>query len=230
MLVVLASAHDEVAQAIVAAWAPWRAVLCVPADLSAPGWSHRVSAPEHATAVLGGRVTPVEQITGVLTRLQHVPPAELTHIAASERPYVAAEMTAFLTAFLTGLRCVMLNRPAASALSGPGWRREQWVRAAVKAGIPVAPVQRTVRPGAAVASAPAIAAEVTVVGSGVFGAPDQSVADWARQLAATAGAGLLGVQFERQGRGYAFANVNPWPVLTFPRALDAVREHLMSQQ
>jgi hypothetical protein len=30
--------------------------------------------------------------------------------------------------------------------------------------------------------------------------------------------------------GDAFANVNPWPVLTFPRAFDAVREHLMSQQ
>ena len=230
MLVVLASAHDQVAQAIVAAWAPWRAVLCAPADLSTPGWSHNVSAPQYATAVLGGRVVPAEQITGVLTRMWHVPPAELNHIAASERPYVAAEMTAFLTAFLTGLSCAVLNRPAASALSGPGWRREQWVRAAVKAGIPVAPVHRTVRPGAAVASAPAIAAEVTVVGSGVFGAPDQSVADWARQLAATAGAGLLGLQFERQGRGYAFANVNPWPVLTFPRAFDVVREHLMSQQ
>jgi hypothetical protein len=87
-----------------------------------------------------------------------------------------------------------------------------------------------VRPGAAVASAPAIAADVTVVGSGVFGAPDPSVADWARELAATADAALLGVQFERQGRGYAFANVNPWPVLTFPRAFDAVREHLMSRQ
>ena len=50
------------------------------------------------------------------------------------------------------------------------------------------------------------------------------------ECAATARAGPLGVQFERQGRGYAFANVNPWPVLTFPRVFDAVREHLMSQQ
>jgi hypothetical protein len=87
-----------------------------------------------------------------------------------------------------------------------------------------------VRPGATAASAPSIAAEVTVVGSQVFGAPNQDLADWARELAATAGAGLLGVQFERQGLGYAFVNVNLWPVLTFPRTLDAVREHLMSRQ
>jgi hypothetical protein len=230
MLVVLASAHDEVAQAMVAAWAPWRAVLCAPADLCLPGWSLSVSAPEGANALLAGRVTPAAEITGVLTRLLHIPPAELKHIATSERSYVATEMTAFLTAFLTGLRCVTLNRPSASALSGPGWRKEQWIRVAAKAGIPVAPVQRMVRPGAAAASAPSIAAEVTVVGGKAFGAPDQHLADWARELAASAGAGLLGVQFERQGRGYAFADVNPWPALAFPRAFDAVRELLMSRQ
>jgi hypothetical protein len=87
-----------------------------------------------------------------------------------------------------------------------------------------------VRPGTAAASAPGIAAEVTVVGGHVFGAPDQKLADWAAELAATADVGLVGVQFERQGRDYAFANVNPWPILTFPRVLDAVREHLMARQ
>jgi hypothetical protein len=182
-----------------------------------------------AMTVLGGCVTPATAITGVLTRLWHVPPGELTHIAVSDRAYVASEMTAFLTAFLSDLPCAVLNRPSASGLSGPGWRREQWVRAAARVGIPVAPVQRIARHGEPAATAPAIASEVTVVGELAFGADDPDLVRWSRELAATAGVDLLGAQFTRHGRGYAFAGVNPWPILSYPGAFDAVRELLMKR-
>jgi hypothetical protein len=182
-----------------------------------------------AMAVLGGCVAPATTITGVLTRLWHVPPGELTQIAVPDRAYVATEMTAFLTAFLTDLPCAVLNRPGASALSGPGWRREQWVRAAARMRIPVAPVQRTARRGEPVATAPAITVEVTVVGELAFGADDPNLVRWSRELAATAGVDLLGAQFARHGRSYAFAGVNPWPNLSFPEAFDAVRQLLMKR-
>src|SRR5579864_5186086 len=105
MIVVLASAHDVNARAIVAAWAPVRARLCTPADLSTPGWRHRVGEPKEATAVIGGERIPATAITGVLTRLPAVAADELAHIAAADRDYVASEMTAFLIAFLAALPC-----------------------------------------------------------------------------------------------------------------------------
>ena len=229
MFVVLASAHDEMARAMCVAWAPWGCVLCVPADLSQPGWSHQVGQPATSTAVLGGRVTPASEISGVLTRLWHVPPEELRHIASADRGYVAAEMTAFLIAFLTDLRCVVLNRPAASALSGPGWRREQWVRAAMQAGIPAASVHKSAGQGGSSTVLPPVGAEVTVVGELVFGTTDANLMTWSRQLAAIAGVELLGVQFARRGGEYVFAGVSGLPALTFPGALDAVRELLVRQ-
>ncbi|HVC60557.1 MAG TPA: hypothetical protein VND19_09390 [Acetobacteraceae bacterium] len=229
MLVVLASAFDEVAAAVVAAWAPWQAALCVPADLSVPGWRLRVGAPRETVAVVGGRVTPVATITGVLTRLWHVQPEELTHIAAPDRAYVAAEMTAFLTAFLCDLRCPVLNRPSAALLSGPGWRPEQWIRAAIRAGIPVRPARRIVRPDAAAEHPAEVAAELTVIGGRVFGTADPVLRGWAKTLAAAAGTGLLGVRFARHGAGYVVAGVNPWPVIMFPGGLDAVRDALLGE-
>jgi len=228
VLVVLASAHDETAHTVTKAWALAGAALCVPADLSTPGWCHRVGAPEAARAVIGGRIIPAAEITGVLTRLWHVPATELAHIALSDRPYVAAEMTAFLTAFLTDLPGVVLNKPAASTLSGPGWRRERWVREAARAGIPVVSVQRILRVGESAAAAP-VAAEVTVVGAQVFGTADPDLIDWSSQLARLGNVGLLGLRFAHHGHGFAFSEVNPWPILTFPGVLDAIQQYLTSR-
>jgi hypothetical protein len=228
MLVVLASTHDHTAREIVKSWGFSRAALCVPADLSQPGWCHRVGAPEASRAVVGGRVVPAAAISGVLTRLWHVPAQELAHIALSDRPYVATEMTAFLTAFLSDLPGTVLNKPAASTLSGPGWRREQWVRAASRAGIPVGPGRRVVDARAAGTAAPPVAAEVTVVGTQVFGTADPDLIDWSLRLAGLATVGLLGIRFIRQGHGFAFSEVNPWPTVTFPGVMEALRNSLAS--
>jgi hypothetical protein len=228
MLLVLASAHDTTAQTIAASWAPWGATLCIPSDLSLPGWRHRVGAPEEAAAVLGGQVLPVADITGMLTRLPAVQPEELGHIATADRDYVASEMTAFLISFVSALPCRVLNRPSAGSLSGPAWRREQWIWAAARAGIPVRPSQRSVRPNAPAEPDVDVAVEVTVIGDRVFGTVEAHLAGWARSLAKTADVGLLGLGFARQASGYALATVNPSPDLDTPDGLDAAREFLLA--
>lgn len=228
MLIVLASAHDATAQAIVEAWAPWGGVLCSPADLSKPGWRHRVGAPEEAVAVIGGQAVPVAAIAGVLTRLPAVQPEELTHIASADREYVAAEMTAFLVAFVSGLPCKVLNRPSAGALSGSAWRPEQWIRAAARAGIPVHPRQRTVRLDTPAQQEAGVAVELTVIGDRVFGTAEPRLVGWTQSLAAAAGVGLLGLGFAWQASGYVLTTVNPWPHLGTLDRLDAVREFLLA--
>jgi hypothetical protein len=228
MLIVFASAHDATADAMVAAWAPWGAALCTPADLSTPGWRHYVGAPEAATAVVAGQVLPAAAITGVLTRLQAVQPEMLAHIATADRDYVASEMTAFLIAFISALPCQVLNRPSAGALSGPAWRPEQWTRAAARAGIPVRPRQRSVRPNAPAEPEADAAVELTVIGDRVFGAVEAGLAGWARSLARAAGVGMVSLGFAQQTSGYVLATVNPSPDLNAPDRLDAVREFLLA--
>jgi hypothetical protein len=234
MIVVLASAHDSKARSLVAAWAPADARLCTPADLSTPGWRHRVGEPNEATAVIGGEPVPATAITGVLTRLPAVAANELAHIAAADRDYVACEMTAFLISFLAALPCPMLNRPSASALSGPSWRQEQWLRAAVRCGIPVLPRSRAIRlgHGSTGLDAPAeraveAAIEVTVIGDRVFGASEALLADWACALAAAGGVGVLGLGFARRASGgHALAWADPAPELLSRDRLDAARDFL----
>jgi hypothetical protein len=245
MIVVLASAHDAKARAIVAAWAPAGARLCTPGDLSTPGWRHRVGEPNDSTAVIGGEHVPATAITGVLTRLPAIAANELTHIAAADRDYVASEITAFLIAFLAALPCPMLNRPSASALSGPAWRQEQWLRAAVRCGIPVLPRCRTIRlahgssdraasegiPGGDGLDAPPeraveAAVEVTVVGDRIFGASEALLSDWAAALASAGGVGALGLGFAQCASGHALAWADPAPELLSLDRLDAARDFL----
>ena len=103
-------------------------------DLSAPGWRHRLGGA--STAVIGGETVPAAGIRGVLIRRSHMLEWEPEHIVPGDRAYVAAEMTAFLRSWLSGLGCPVLNRPAPTCLSGPGWCREQWVQTAARLGIP----------------------------------------------------------------------------------------------
>jgi hypothetical protein len=227
MLVVIASAYDKVAANVVEAWKPLRAKLCTPADLSVAGWRHRVGWPGDARAVVSGRVTHVAEITGVWTRLLRVESSELIHISPADRPYVAAEMTAFLTAFLAALRCPVLNRPSAVSLSGPGWRPERWTRVANAAGIPVQPLRRSTHLHSGCNPPVDEAIKFTIIGERVFGTADAVLAGWAKALAMAAGVGILEVHFARVGEGYALASVNPWPAIDFPGGSDAIRDELL---
>jgi len=229
MLVILASRHDQFAAAAVGAWAPADAALCTPEDLSVAGWQYRIAAPQDAIVVTGGIVTPAAAITGVWTRLPVVAPEELTHIEFADRAYVAAEMTAFLIAFLAALRCPVLNRPGFASLSGPGWRQEQWIRAAVRVGVPVRSVRRIVRPDVFLdRSRDTPDAELTIIGRRVFGSTDVNLTRWARAISAASNTQLLSLRFARQGDGYALVGVNPWPDVSFAGGVDAIRDYLLT--
>lgn len=226
MLVVVASRHDEVAQALVSRWKASDARLLTCEDLSGAGWRYGPGAPDLSTAVVGGRRVRCREITGVLTRLAGVPVSDLGHIASADRAYVAAEMTAFLMAWLSGLKCSVVNRPTPLCLSGPNWRPEQWTHAASALGIPARPVERHVARGSAEVSPTDGASSlttVTVVGNRCFGTENEVLRGQARSLAKAASVSLLSVRFS--DRDSVFLGADGYPDLSTDEIADAVVEY-----
>ena len=153
MLVVIASREDSRANELVSLPIASPAVLLACEDLCRPGWRFDPGCPERGQLVAGGSVLPVSRVTGVLTCRPHVFEAELTQVALEDRPFVAAEINAFLLAWLSSLRCLVINRPSGTCLSGPAWRPQQWVQVAASLGLRVKPVQRSMHLGVDVAAA-----------------------------------------------------------------------------
>lgn len=261
MLVIVASYWDSSARGLAERWAQYGARrksglgsglgsglevgLLTPRDLSLAGWRLHADDTDSAVCVIEGRPVAQRAVTGVLTRLPCVSPRELTHIAAADRPYVAAEMTAFLLFWLSQLRCPVLNRPTASCVAGPLLRPEQWVHLAARAGIPVQPLRRAVGPR--IGSAPALdpspgeedstapAAILTVVGERTFGDADRALHRHALRIAQLAHAELLSVSFSTPEAGAQFVSASIFPELsgTDPAGADlagAVFEHLAAAQ
>lgn len=207
MLLVLAHAGDEIARGLAAAWAP-EAHLVAPRDLSARGWRHFAVGGGDDSIGVGGEIIRTTEVSGVLVRIAAVLPTDLAHIAAEDRIYVAAEMTAFLQSLLASLRCPVVNRPRATSLMGPGWTPERWRAAAVAAGIEIAGDQ---------------AGElVTVVAGDCFGAADARIAERAVSLARLARVELLPVRMTADA---CFVRAEPWAAPP-PAAAAALRERL----
>jgi hypothetical protein len=122
---------------------------------------------------------------------------DLLEIVPEDRAYVAAEMTAFLLSWLSSLQCSVLNRPTPAGLSGPYWRPERWVQAAVKVGIPVQGVERRSRLASGEADEwfDPHTTVLTVVGKRCFGEADSALHGRARLLADLAEVDLLTVYF-----------------------------------
>jgi hypothetical protein len=214
VLVVVASRQDEAARSLVTRWTAHDARLLTCEDLSRPGWRYDPEASHLATAVVGGRRVRCREISGVLTRLACVGEWDLEHIAAVDRAYVAAEMTAFLLAWLSGLTCPVVNRPTPLCLSGPNWRPEQWTHAAAGLGIPIRSVDRRVARRSAEVSPVGAASSpttVTVVGSRCLGTEEEILRVQARRLAEAAGVSLLGVRFGGRDGEYTFLGADLWP-------------------
>lgn len=224
MLVVVASRLDEGAAALARRRDDVRVLSCE--DLSAAGWRHTPGASESSTAVIGGEVVPAAEIEGVLVRRPRVLDWEAGHIVPGDRAYVAAEMTAFLRSWLSDLACPVLNRPSATCLSGPGWSREEWVRAAARLGIPV----RTVRwslDSRAESPEELPVCTATVVGERCLGASNSESSGWAVRLARAAGVDLLAVRFgESEKNGLELLDADPWVDVSVPEVADAVLEYL----
>jgi hypothetical protein len=221
-LVVLASRHDQTVGGLVAGWDDEASIL-TSRDLCAEGWWHCPHG-ELGESVIGGRLSRADQIDGVLSRLPSVAPSELGEIHPGDRPYVAAEMTAFLSAWLSGLRCPVLNRPTAQSLMGPYWRTEKWVLTAAKLGIPVVTARRSVPAPMDDAPADLLASstEVSVVGQRCLGDADPSLRQWTTALAAEAGVGLLRARFTTTDAGAAFLDADYWVDIANPEVSEAI--------
>jgi len=180
---------------------------------------------------VAGAAVAVADLEGVLTLRPSVFEDELVHIMPDDRPYVAAEMNAFLLAWLTVLPCRVVNRPTATSLLGPHWRREQWIRAAASLGIPAAPARRTSRVSADGLDAGRIgstrSAAVVVVGERGFGDVAPELVDRAVMLARHARAALLEVWFEDAGSNARLLDANPFTPLQDPTLADAVLEFFL---
>jgi hypothetical protein len=222
MIVVLASRHDQACGRLVAGWAGHASLLTCQ-DLSVRGWRYSTRA-EADAAVLGGRLTRARAIEGVLTRLPNVDQSELGNIIPGDRGYVAAEMTAFLAAWLSDLRCPVLNRPTATCLMGPYWRRERWVLTAARLGIPVVTACRSV-PAATHDGRPDVRCGSTtlhVVGQRCVGSADGSLCRWALALAEAAGVGMLRARFSVAESGPALLDADYWVDIADPDVSAAI--------
>lgn len=227
MIVVIASRYDETARGLVARWQAHEAALLTCEDLSIPGWRYYLGSSLPSTAVVVGRAVSSGEIGGVLTRVPCVNEQELLHIVPTDRSYVAAEMTSFLLSWLSGLACPVLNRPTPTCLSGPNWRREQWIAAAARLGIPVHPMQRKITRGIASVEEASEPPSVTVivVGDRCFGPVDKALTKRARQLADAANVDLLAVEFSASEPEAFFVGANTWPDVTTDDVAGAVLDY-----
>jgi hypothetical protein len=217
MIVVVANRWDQIARVFASRCADDGVRLLTPQDLSAVGWRQPLRCyGDSRTVVVEKKLVPQKNISAVVTRIPCVMPEELSDIVPADRPYVAAEMTAFLLFWLSSLKCRVINRPTPSCLSGPFWRQESWVRAAVQAGIPVDPVCRHATFSHRSSPQPTDLphAAVTVVGDRVFGDTHTLLQSHAQRLAEHAGAQQLVVRFSTPERDARFLGADVYPDLS----------------
>jgi hypothetical protein len=226
VIVVVASSLSRAAHSTVRRWGADRAAVLTCEDLSVPGWRHYDASDGPATAVIGGRLIPLEEISGVVTCLPGISELELLHIIADDRAYVAAEMTAFLLAWLTALRCPVVNRPSPMSLTGPFWRREQWMSLAHRAGLRVVPVFRRV--GLRRSTEPPLppGVSVTVIGNRTIGRAHPDMLARVRSLAEAAGVDVLTVRLTDTGPDAAFISADPTPDLATDETADEILDYV----
>lgn len=224
MILIIASVIDDFARTLASEWPNGDARVVSPKDLSLPGWRCSFNDSSKSQVNVAGDIFPVRNISGVLTLLPWVSEQELLHIDAADRSYVAAEMQAFLVYWLSRLTCPVFNRATPQCLSGVGWRREQWIYAAARLGIPVRPLNREIRFSNCTERDVSIIEKfchVTVAGVKVVGSSDQDVIERAQKLASFTGQEVLSLVFDERG---VFVSVELCPDLTQPGIRAALHE------
>lgn len=214
VIIVVARAGDPAVSALEHQAGTSRIALITPRDLARPGWRYVAGSPDQFVAVAEARLVRAGDIAAVVTRFTHVGEADLGHIVAADRAYVAAEVQAFLLGAFTPLSCPMFNRPTATSLAGPYWREGQWMFAAAHSGLAVRPLLRSIHlgnPPTGVDGANVERASVTVIGDECLGAVDSLLRHQARQLARRAGVSLLAVHFARHEHDWYFDNASLTP-------------------
>lgn len=231
MILIFASRFDLNSVSLAARWAGHNAHLLTCDDLSVVGWRHDLQSQAASTAVVGGRVTPVQEIKGVLIRWPGVFAQELTQITPADREYVAREMMAFLVSWFSTLKCPVINQPTPVNLTGPAWPREQWVHAAAQIGMPVQKAKRDVVLGSGNVepSLPLKTIKVTVVGDQCFGEVDETLWKQSLMLAKMAGVSLLNVSFTGPEPNSLFVGADLMPELSVETE-NAILELLLKQE
>lgn len=233
MLVVVARRSDQKARDLAERWANYGGAVLTCEDLSVAGWRQLLGGHETSMVVIDGQVVEARRIAGVLTLLPYVTEGELVRIAREDRLYVASEMTAFLHFWLSGLPCPVLNRPTPVCLTGPGWRREQWVYVAARLGIPVETVAWRLDLAAGVpekeeSSAPRMT--VTMVGPRCLGSADGTLVSYVRRLSRAAGVEMLSVDFRETETGFRLYDArSSWADISSPEVADAILEYFLAR-
>lgn len=188
-----------------------------PSGLSAPGWAHDPDEPQGDRLVADGEILPAGRLSGVITAIDDVTPADLPHVRTEDRGFVAAEMTAFLRSWLDTLACPVLDRPTALALCGAAGDRAVWSRAAAELAVPD-------RQGAPV---PVLRARaVTVVAGRVVGPAPEPAAATALALAKAADVTAARLTFADDADELALYRAAPWWHAPSPAALRALLAHV----
>ena len=234
MLVVVARRSDRKARDLAERWADHDGAVLTCEDLSVAGWRQLIGdGAERSKVVIEGRVVEAGEIKGVLTLLPNVTEGELAVISREDRPFVAAEMSAFLRFWLSGLPCPVLNRPTPASLTGPGWHREQWVHAAARLGIPVETVSWHLDYAAGLPekeSPPEPDTTITVIGPSCLGSADGTLVSHARRLSAAAGVEMLSVDFRKTETGLRLCDASSsWADISSPEVADAMLEYFLAR-
>ena len=234
-VLVFANAGDEIADRFVKRHARRGVRLVTPRDLSRAGWLCELhDGAASAQAVVEGRPVPQSRLAGVITRLGCVTTADVPHIDAVDRAYVAAEMQAFLAAWLHTLPCSVLNRPSPTCLAGNWWSPHKWVQTAVRLGIPVSAIEQRVdwradRGRHQPTTRSAFVANVTIVGSQTIGKASPRLVQQARMLGRAAGLDFVTVRFSSPTDDAVFLGATLWPDLGDAPIAEAVLRHLWRQ-
>jgi hypothetical protein len=140
----------------------------------------------------GRRIDSVE-VRGVLNRLTCLPQAKA---GGPEGAYVAAEYHAWVMSWLAGLACPVLSPPGYGLLCGEARSDVEWAALARAASLDFDPLHRTCEDEAR-SGPPGDAAETVFVVAGEVVAPreDRLLDSACQELAALAGAPVLGVYF-----------------------------------
>lgn len=196
--------------------------VLVPEMLSVPGRDHDPDRSDHDRMVIDGRVRSACPLTGVVTGLDAVQPGDLPHVAAGDRAFVAAEMTAFLRVWLTTLPCPVVDPPTAIALSGPAGESATWSAAATELGV----AHRRAAP-----FSPARATTVTVIHNGIIGpVPAPAIAAAALALTRTARVTAARLTFAEEPDGPVLLGALPWWNFPSPLVLRAILTYLPREE
>lgn len=226
MVIVLASQLDVQASRIVSGWPRTGAVLMTPRDLCLRGWRLESGCAGNSTVVAGGKPLAVGDTTGVVNLLPFLPEYELIDICEGDRSYVAAEASATLLYWLTALRVPVLNRPTQTALSGPGWRPEQWAVNCRRVNIPTMPISRDSKSFAVLGDNLTVGRSITVLGGRCIEGNGLPHADQTIELARLAGVEFLQVDFDDEGE--RFVSVRTEPQFSNPCHVQAIQQYTES--